>query len=172
MLHLSVFRIFWKPFSCFSSKKMRYLKVVSKKKNKLYVWGWDRKIWSSGSSIVITRQALWCQSLILGTDFSIPSSHSWWILILQPGQPSQAQQPQQSPQQQPQNPQQQQQQQYGYGQPQQHSSAPSQGTLGSNVPIVSQGPPGSNPYARQAAGGFGSGYPRPGGNYPSYQTQW
>ena len=31
--------------------------------------------------IVITRQASWCQSMILGTDFSIPPSHSWWILI-------------------------------------------------------------------------------------------
>ena len=60
--------------------KMRYW-VVSKKKNPLFVWGWDRKFHSSQYPIVITRQALWCQSVILATDFSIPLSHSWWILI-------------------------------------------------------------------------------------------
>ena len=51
---------------------------VSKKKNTLFVWGWDRKIHPSWSPFVITQQASWCQSV---TDFSIPPSHSWWILI-------------------------------------------------------------------------------------------
>lgn len=69
----------------------------------------------------------------------------------QPGQPSQiGQQPQQ---------------QYGYGgQPQQQQAgvAPGQGPPGP------QGPPGSNPYARgQGSGGYGAGYPRPAGNYPT-----
>ena len=56
--------------------------MVSKKKNPLYVWGWDRKIRPLQSPFVITRQASWWQSVILGTDFSIQPSHSWWILIL------------------------------------------------------------------------------------------
>ena len=55
---------------------MRYL-VVSKKKNPLFVWGWDRKIRPSWSPFVITQHASWCQSVILGTDFSIPPLHSW-----------------------------------------------------------------------------------------------
>ena len=59
---------------------MRYL-VVSKKKNPLLVWGWDRKILPSWSPFGITCPASWCQTVILGTDFSIPTSHSWWILI-------------------------------------------------------------------------------------------
>ena len=46
------------------------------------MWEWYRKIRPSRSPIVITRQASWCQSVIIGTDFSTPSSHSWWILIL------------------------------------------------------------------------------------------
>ena len=56
--------------------------LVSKKKNPLLVSGWDRNIHPSRSPTVITRQVSWCQSLILGTDFSIPSSHSWRILII------------------------------------------------------------------------------------------
>ena len=55
--------------------KMRHL-MVSKKKNPLFVWGWDRKIRPSGSLFAITRQGLWCQTVILGTDFSIPPSLS------------------------------------------------------------------------------------------------
>ena len=56
--------------------------VVSKKKYPSWVWGWDRKICPSQSLIVITRQASSCQSVLLRTDFSIPSSNSWCILIL------------------------------------------------------------------------------------------
>ena len=63
-------------FNVFFQYEMRYL-VVSKKKNPLFVWGWDRKICPSRSPFVITWQASWCQSVILGTDFSIPPSHSW-----------------------------------------------------------------------------------------------
>ena len=73
MLHLSEFRIFWKSYN------MRYI-VVSKKKNPLFVWGWDRKIYPSRSPFVITRQASWCQSVTLGTDFSFSPSHWWWLL--------------------------------------------------------------------------------------------
>ena len=43
------------------------------------MWGWDRKIHSTGSAFVTTRQALWSQLVILGTDFSIPPSFSWLI---------------------------------------------------------------------------------------------
>ena len=57
---------------------MRYL-AVSKKKNPLLMWGWGRKIRPSRSQFVITRKASWCQSVILGTDFSILPSQSWWI---------------------------------------------------------------------------------------------
>ena len=39
----------------------------------------DRRIRPSGSPCVITRQASWCQTAILGTDFSILPSHSWYI---------------------------------------------------------------------------------------------
>ena len=60
---------------------MRYL-VVSKKKYPSWLWGWDRKICPSWSPIAITRQASWCQSVILRTDFSIPPLYSWWILIV------------------------------------------------------------------------------------------
>ena len=67
---------------CFFSK----INEVSKKNNPLFMWGWDRKICPTWSPFVITQQALWCQSMILGTDFSIPPSHSWWILIIY-GQP-------------------------------------------------------------------------------------
>ena len=49
--------------------------MVSKKNNPLFVWGWGRKIRLSRSP------ASWCQSVILGTDFSIPPSHSWSFLI-------------------------------------------------------------------------------------------
>ena len=68
-------------FFTFFQYKMRYL-VVSEKKNPLFVWGWDRKNRPSRSTFVITWQASWCQLVILGTDFSIPPSHSWWILII------------------------------------------------------------------------------------------
>ena len=82
MSHLSVCSIFWKSFSCcFFQFKMRYL-VMSKKKNPLFVCGWDRKIRPSWTPIVITQQASWCQTVILGTDISTLPSHSWWILIV------------------------------------------------------------------------------------------
>ena len=56
--------------------KMWYL-LLGKKKNPLFVWVWDRKICPSWLPFVITGQALWSQSVILGTVFSIPLSHSW-----------------------------------------------------------------------------------------------
>ena len=62
-------------FSMSFRYEIRYL-VVGKKKNPLFVWGSDRKIRPSRSPFVIIRQASWCQSVILGTDFSIPPSHS------------------------------------------------------------------------------------------------
>ena len=39
------------------------------------------KICHSRSLFVITWHASWCQSAILGIDFFIPTSHSWYILI-------------------------------------------------------------------------------------------
>ena len=62
-------------FMFFFQFEMRYL-VVSKKKNPLFVWGWDRKIRPSRSPFVITPQASCSQTVILGKDFFIPSSHS------------------------------------------------------------------------------------------------
>ena len=59
--------------------QMRYL-VVSKKNNPLFVWGWDRKN-PSLRTTVCHHKALWCLSVIRGTIFYIPPSHSWWILI-------------------------------------------------------------------------------------------
>ena len=50
--------------------------MVSKKKNPLFVLGWDRKICRYGSPFVITGQVLQYQTMIFGTDFSIP--HSRW----------------------------------------------------------------------------------------------
>ena len=61
--------------------KMWYL-MVAKKKNPLVIWRWDRKIHPSESPFVITGQASWCETVILGTDFPIPPSHSWWDLII------------------------------------------------------------------------------------------
>ena len=74
------FKFSGNPFHGLFHYKSIYL-VVSKKKNPLFVWWWDRKICPSWSPSVITQQASWCQSLILGMDFSIP--HSWFILILE-----------------------------------------------------------------------------------------
>ena len=48
--------------------------MVNKKKNSLFVLGWDRKIHPSGSAFVITWQASRHQTVILRTDFSIPPS--------------------------------------------------------------------------------------------------
>ena len=70
MSHLSIFKNFWEQFF---KHKMRYL-MVSKKKNSLFVLEWNRKIRPSWSPFVITRQASWCQTVILGTDISIPPS--------------------------------------------------------------------------------------------------
>ena len=73
---------FLEAFFMFFQYKMQYL-VVSRKKNPLFMWGWDRKIHPSRPPFVITWQAAsWCQTVILGTDFPIPPSHSWWILII------------------------------------------------------------------------------------------
>ena len=52
---------FLEVFFMFFQYKMRYL-VVGKKKNPLFLWGWDRKIRPSQSQFVITRQASWCQT--------------------------------------------------------------------------------------------------------------
>ena len=67
-----------KPYSCFFFNLM----VSKKKKNPFFVWWLDRKIYPFQLPIVITLQASWCQLVILRTDFSIPPSHSWWILII------------------------------------------------------------------------------------------
>ena len=84
MSHLSVFRIFWNHFFMqVFPINMRYL-AMSKKKNPLFVWGWDRKTRPSRLPFAITRRTSWCQSVIIGTDFSIPPLHSWWILIILP----------------------------------------------------------------------------------------
>ena len=72
---------FLEAFFMFFQYKMRYL-VVSQKKSPLFVWGWDRKICFSWSPFGINRQASWCQSVILGTDFSILLS--WRILMSSP----------------------------------------------------------------------------------------
>ena len=67
---------FLETFFMLFQYKMMYL-VMSKKKNPLFVGGWDRKICPWRSPFVITLQALWCQWVLRGTDFSIPPSHSW-----------------------------------------------------------------------------------------------
>ena len=41
----------------------------------------NRKILLSGSQSDITRQASWCHTVTLGTDFSIYTSQPWQILI-------------------------------------------------------------------------------------------
>ena len=69
MSHLALFRIFGGLFPCFFFQyKMGYL-VVSKIKYPYFVWGWYRKTRPLGSPLVITRQALWCQSVILDMGF-------------------------------------------------------------------------------------------------------
>ena len=73
---------FSEAFFMFFQYKIWYLVVVNKKKNPLFLSGWDRNIHTSGSPFIITMQASWCQSVILGTYFVIPTSRSWWILIV------------------------------------------------------------------------------------------
>ena len=68
----------------FFQYKMWYL-MVRKKKNSLFMWGWDRKISPLWLPFVISQQAWWCQLVILRMGFSIPTSHSWWILKLSIG---------------------------------------------------------------------------------------
>ena len=64
----------------FSNMKMRCL-MMSKKKNPLVVWGWDRR-----SIPRDHRLSSHCTSLVMlhedshKTDFPITSPHSWWIL--------------------------------------------------------------------------------------------
>ena len=58
-----------------------YQKLVCKKKYLSWVYGVDRKICHSGSLFGITRQASWCRSVTLVTDFSIHTIHTWKILI-------------------------------------------------------------------------------------------
>ena len=55
----------------FFQNEMRYL-VVSKKNNALFVWGWERKHCPAWSPFIITCQASWCQSVVLGTEFCKP----------------------------------------------------------------------------------------------------
>ena len=55
---------------------------VCKKKYLSWVYGVDRKICNSGSLFGITRQASWCRSVTLVTDFSIHTIHTWKILIV------------------------------------------------------------------------------------------
>ena len=76
-----------KLLGAFLKHKMRYL-MQRKKKNPLFAWGWDRKVRPSRPPFVITRQASWCQTVILGTDFSITSSHSRYILIISDHNPT------------------------------------------------------------------------------------
>ena len=70
------------------SKYLHYQKThlkkwkVCKKKNLSWVLGTDRKICPSGSQSDTTRQALWCLTVTLGTDFAINPSHPWYILII------------------------------------------------------------------------------------------
>ena len=40
--------------------------MVSKKNNPLFVWGSDRRVHPLGSLFVVTWQASWCQTVILG----------------------------------------------------------------------------------------------------------
>ena len=54
---------------------------VCKKKYLSRVYGVDRKICHSGSLFGITRQASWCRSVTLVTDFSIHTIHTWKILV-------------------------------------------------------------------------------------------
>ena len=65
----------------FSGFSWSFYLVVCKKKNPLFMWGLDRKICPSRSPFVITRQASWCQTVILRTDFSITPLHSRLTLI-------------------------------------------------------------------------------------------
>ena len=67
-------------FQCFSNIKCGTTWWARKR---IHYWceRCDRKIHPSRSPFVITRQASWCQLVILGTDFSIPPTHSWWILV-------------------------------------------------------------------------------------------
>ena len=58
--------------------------MVNKKNNPLIVLGWNRKVRPSPSPFAILRQASWCQTVILGTEFSIAASHSWLILVICP----------------------------------------------------------------------------------------
>ena len=62
--HVNSHLIMW----AFFKHKMRNL-MVSKKKTPLFVWEGDRKIHPSRFPIVITRQASWSQTVVLGTDF-------------------------------------------------------------------------------------------------------
>ena len=73
LAHLGFYESLFHVF--FFHNKMRYL-VVSMKKNPLFVWGLDRKIkiYPSHSPFVITRQATWYKLVILGMDFSMPTS--------------------------------------------------------------------------------------------------
>ena len=72
-LHLSVFRDFWKFI-------LKLKNSGEQEKEPIIRVTKDRKICPSGSPFVTTRQASWCQTAIIGTEFSILPSHSWWIL--------------------------------------------------------------------------------------------
>ena len=74
--HLSVFTNFLELFK----DKMWHV-MVSKKMNPLFVWGWDRKKLSLPR---IAVASLVMPTAIFGTACSIPSSHSWYNLIILP----------------------------------------------------------------------------------------
>ena len=79
MSHLSVFMIFWKAFSSFFHYKWGIKWWVSKK-NPLY---YSCEIGPSRSPFGITRQASWCQSVILGRVFPThPYTHDIFLYSL------------------------------------------------------------------------------------------
>ena len=84
--HVASLRIkdFMEAFFMFIHSKMRYL-VVSKKRNPLFMWGWDRKIRPLRPPFVITWQASLSPTLIFGMFFFYPTltlmMDSWIFFI-------------------------------------------------------------------------------------------
>ena len=78
MSHLSIFRNFWEPFLNL---------MMSKKKNPLFVRGWDRKIHPSGSSFVITmpngdrQDRFFYPTLTLMMDTCNPDHHQEYSIL-------------------------------------------------------------------------------------------
>ena len=103
MPHLSKVMIFWKCFHvCQIWNKLLKFSGEQEKESIIRV-RWDRKCVQRITPICITRFAVWiCPSrlpivitqqasrwkwVIFGTDFSIPTSHSWWIQIVRTQKP-------------------------------------------------------------------------------------